>query len=127
MPTRDPNAAPRAKKAGAVEVTRQTPWEQLPDALTLTEAAAKVGICGKTAGELARVGEFPGARKLGAQWVVSKWRLMAYLDVPTSEVPRPEESPVVTSHTLYLRKSADGFNHVKTTTRETTIPRAGGR
>lgn len=105
MPTRDPNAAPRAKKAGAVEVTRQTPWEQLPDALTLTEAAAKVGICSKTAGELARVGEFPGARKVGAQWVVSKWRLMEWFGAPTREAQQTER-PAVTGRTFYLQETA---------------------
>ncbi len=45
------------------------------------EAAAKYIGCGRqTAYDLAAQGKFPGARKLGRRWVVSRKMLDAWLD-----------------------------------------------
>lgn len=85
-------------------VTRHTPWDELPDLLTLREACAKLG-CGRTwAQDQAAAGLFPGARKLAGKWMVSKWELMAYVGVP--EEARSARKPATQQATTWIKQIA---------------------
>ena len=54
-------------------------------AMKIGEAAQVLGIARQTAYDLAVRGELPGALRLGRRWVVSRKKLMEWLDGKTGE------------------------------------------
>jgi len=53
--------------------------------LTLMQGARHLGISRSLAYQLAATGKFPGVRRLGRRYVVSRKALQAYLEGPQSE------------------------------------------
>ena len=49
------------------------------DVMTINEAAKVLGVSPSGAYKLARAGELPGARRLGARWLVFRPALEAFL------------------------------------------------
>lgn len=86
-------AAPRRGTGGGVASGRIYPtliavgrrWyppgmDELPEVLTVQEAAGLLRISVSTAKRLAAAGQLPGAAKFGNQWRVSKAALLEHLE-----------------------------------------------
>lgn len=58
-----------------------------PATLSITEASALLGISRNYGFFLASRGEFPGARRLGNRWIVSRRVLLEFLDGAVRDAP----------------------------------------
>jgi excisionase family DNA binding protein len=59
--------------------------ESIPATMSIPDACKVVGVSKNYGFRLAAEGKFPGARRIGNRWVVSRKALMAFLDGTTGQ------------------------------------------